>query len=59
MNDGLDHLRTIITRTEDTMLTSKDSYQVEALQIKLGQLRSELQRKEWSLRERERESTKW
>ena len=54
MNDGLDHLRTIITRTEDTMLTSKDSYQVEALQIKLGQLRSELQRKEWSLRERER-----
>ena len=52
MND-LDHLRTVITRVEDTMLTSKNPYYVETLQVKLRQLRVELQQKEWSQRERE------
>lgn len=56
MND-LDHLRTVITRVEDTMLTSKNPYYVETLQVKLRQLRVELQHKEWS--QRERESAKW
>lgn len=57
MNDGLDHLRTVITRVEDTMLTSKNPYYVEMLQVKLRQLRVELQQKEWF--QRERESAKW
>ena len=56
MND-LDHLRTVITRVEDTMLTSKDPHYVETLQLKLRRLRVELQQKEWS--QRERESAKW
>lgn len=51
MND-LDHLRTVITRVEDTMLTSKNPYYVEMLQVKLRQLRVELQHKEWCQRER-------
>ena len=52
MND-LDHLRTVIRRTEDTLLKSKDPHYIELLRVKLRKLRIELQHKEWLQRERE------
>lgn len=55
MNDGLNHLRTIIRRTEDSLLVSTDPYEIEKIRIALRKLRVELQQKEWKS-ERERES---
>lgn len=47
MNDGLNHLRTIIRRTEDSLLVSTDPYEIEKIRIALRKLRVELQQKEW------------
>ena len=47
MNDGLNHLRTIIRRTEDSLLISTDPFEVEKIQTALKRLRVELQQKEW------------
>lgn len=47
MNDGLNHLRTIIRRTEDSLLISKDPYEIEKIRAALKNLRIELQHKEW------------
>lgn len=53
MNDGLNHLRTIIRRTEDSLLMSRDQFEVEKIQSALGKLRIELQQREWKI-QRER-----
>ena len=47
MNDGLNHLRTIIRRTADSLLMSKDPFEIEKIQTALRKLRVELQQKEW------------
>lgn len=49
MNDGLNHLRTIIRRAEDSLLISKDPYEIEKISAALKKLRIELQHKEWNL----------
>lgn len=49
----LNHLRTVIRRTEDTLLMSKDPYEIDKLRVVLRTLRIELQQKEWKS-ERER-----
>lgn len=53
MNDGLNHLRTIIRRAEDSLLMSTDPYEIEKIRASLRKLRIELQQKEWKS-ERER-----
>lgn len=41
----LNHLRTIIRRTEDSLLVSKDPYEIERIQAALRKLRVEEQKK--------------
>lgn len=43
----LNHLRTIIRRTEDSLLVSKDPYEIERIRTTLRKLRIEEQQKKW------------
>lgn len=46
----LNHLRTIIRRTEDTLLVSKDPYEIERIRATLRKLRVEEQKKKNGVR---------
>lgn len=47
MERDLNHLRTVIRCTEDTLLRSKDPFEIEKTQRALSKLRVELQKLEW------------
>lgn len=48
----LNHLRTIIRRTEDSLLVSKDPYEIERIRTALRKLRVEEQKKRMALEQK-------
>lgn len=48
MQSSVEHLRTIIRMAEDTLLRSKNPYEIEKIQTGLRSKRIELQKLEWS-----------
>lgn len=52
MESSLNHLRTVIRRTEDSLLVSKDPYEIERIRTALRKLRVEEQKKRMALEQK-------
>lgn len=48
----IQHLNTVIRRMEDSLITSKNPYEIERIQIELKERRMELQKMEWGMKKR-------